>query len=337
MSAAERLTALLEREIVLLDGSWGVLIQREVRGRGRLSRRTVPGPPARRGGRPGPPQPHEAGHGPRHPPLLLRRRRPHRDDEHVHRHIDRAGGLRARAVGGGDERRGRSPRPASRRRGGRVRRRVRRPAQRHAVAVTEGRRSCVSRRHVRRGLRRLRRADGRSRRRRRRSSDDRDRVRHAEREGCDRRSARRRATDPALDLIHRHRRERAQPVGADGRSVLALRRARRAADRRRQLLARRDGDAPVRRRPGGGGVDVRVLPPERGPSERAGAPRRAARRHEPLSPRVRGGRARQHRRRLLRDDPGSRAGDRGHGEAVSHRERFRSDDGNLRSAGWSRS
>ena len=32
MSAAERLTALLEREIVLLDGSWGVLIQREVRG-----------------------------------------------------------------------------------------------------------------------------------------------------------------------------------------------------------------------------------------------------------------------------------------------------------------
>ncbi len=32
MSAAERLTALLEREIVLLDGSWGVLIQRDVRG-----------------------------------------------------------------------------------------------------------------------------------------------------------------------------------------------------------------------------------------------------------------------------------------------------------------
>ena len=32
MSAIERLTALLEQEIVLLDGSWGVLIQREVRG-----------------------------------------------------------------------------------------------------------------------------------------------------------------------------------------------------------------------------------------------------------------------------------------------------------------
>ncbi len=32
MSAAERLTALLEREIVLLDGAWGVLIQRDVRG-----------------------------------------------------------------------------------------------------------------------------------------------------------------------------------------------------------------------------------------------------------------------------------------------------------------
>ncbi len=116
--------------------------------------------------------------------------------------------------------------------------------------------------------------------------------------------------DPALDLFHRYRRERAQPVGADGRSVLALRRARRAAARRRQLLARRDGDAPVRRGSGGSGVDVRVVPPERGPSERPRAPRRAARRHEPLSPGVRGGRARQRRRRLLRDDPGPRAGDR---------------------------
>ena len=57
-------------------------------------------------------------------------------------------------------------------------------------------------------------------------------------------------------------------------------------------------------------VDVRLVPPERRPPERARSPRRAAGRHESLPTRVRRGRSRQRRRRLLRDDAGARAGDR---------------------------
>src|SRR4029077_18293220 len=48
---------------------------------------------------------------------------------------------------------------------------------------------------------------------------------------------RRRAPDPALALVHGHRRLRPQPLRADGGGVLDRGRARRAADRRRQLLA----------------------------------------------------------------------------------------------------
>ena len=69
---------------------------------------------------------------------------------------------------------------------------------------------------------------------------------------------------------------------SDRRGVLGLRRARRALDRRSQLLARRDRDASVRGGPVGRRLDVRLLPPECRSSERAGAPRRAARRYEPL-------------------------------------------------------
>ena len=105
--------------------------------------------------------------------------------------------------------------------------------------------------------------------------------------------------------------QRPEPLRADRRGVLDVDRARRSAHRRRQLLARRDRDAAVRRGPRAGGDDVRRLPPERGPAERDGRARRAAGRHEPDPRGVRPRRARQRRRRLLRDDAGAHRGHSG--------------------------
>ena len=107
--------------------------------------------------------------------------------------------------------------------------------------------------------------------------------------------------------------QRPQPLRPDGRGVLDLGRARAAARRRRQLLARRDRDASVRRGSRGDRADVGRVPPERGPAERARRARRAAGGHEPLPRRVRARRPRQHRRRLLRHDAGARPADRGRG------------------------
>ena len=70
-----------------------------------------------------------------------------------------------------------------------------------------------------------------------------------EREGRDRRSQGRRARAAALDLGHGRRPQRPHALRADDRGVLAVGRARRAARGRGQLRARRDRDAPVRRRP----------------------------------------------------------------------------------------
>ena len=125
--------------------------------------------------------------------------------------------------------------------------------------------------------------------------------------------------------------------GPDRRGVLGLDRARRAADRRRQLLARRDRDAPVRRGARAARSDLRLLPPERRPAERDGPARRAAGRHEPLPARLRRRGAAQRRRRLLRHDAGARQGDRrrhrgsrrARGPGAAERAR--------RSAAWSRS
>ena len=106
--------------------------------------------------------------------------------------------------------------------------------------------------------------------RRRRLSADRDHLRHPERESSHRRGARRRARAPALDLVHGHRPQRPQPLRSDRRRVLALGRARQAVHRRGQLLARRDADAAVRGRPRARRSDVGGVPPECGPSERDG-------------------------------------------------------------------
>src|SRR3954449_9717586 len=82
-------------------------------------------------------------------------------------------------------------------------------------------------------------------RRRRRPAADRDDLRHAEREGGDRRGARRRARAAALDQRHDRRPVGANAVGPDDRGLLDVDRACRPVDSRRQLLARRARDASV--------------------------------------------------------------------------------------------
>ena len=286
--------------------------------RGGLPRRTAARARARRQGRPRPAQHHAPGSHRRDPRCLLRRRRGHRDDQHVHGHVDRAGRLRPRAPRRGDEPRGRAPRPCRRRRvdgadarPATLRRRSGRAAQRLALCLAEGRGRRVPRGHLRRGPGELRRANHRARRGRRRPPARRDDLRHPERKSRDRRGRGRRAGTAALALVHRHRPQRPQPIGPDGRSVLGLRRARSAARRRRQLLVGRERDAPVPRAARARRRHVRVLLPERRPAERDGRARRRAGRHEPVSPRLCGGRPRQRRRRVLRHDAGACQADRG--------------------------
>ena len=120
--------------------------------------------------------------------------------------------------------------------------------------------------HLRRGEGRLRRADARARRGRRRPAPARDDLRHAEREGGDRRRARERARRCRSGS---RRRSSTAPAGrSPGQTIeafWALGRARRAADRRHQLLARRARDAPLRRR----ARAARAVPRERAPERRA--------------------------------------------------------------------
>ena len=114
-------------------------------------------------------------------------------------------------------------------------------------------------------------------RRRGRPAADRDGLRLAEREGRDRRRARGGAGAAAVALVHRRRPQRAQPLRPDGRGVLGVGRARAAADRRRQLLARRHRDAAVRRGPLAPRRHLGGVLSERRPAERVRHARRAAR------------------------------------------------------------
>ena len=147
--------------------------------------------------------------------------------------------------------------------------------------------------------------------RRRRPAPDRDDLRHAEREGRDRRRAGGRARAAALDLVHRDRPQRPQPLRPDGRGVLDLGRARAAADRRRQLLARRARDAAGDRGALPHRDHVGVVPPERRPAERA---RRATTSSRTRPSALLGEFATdglpQRRRRLLRHDAGAHRQDR---------------------------
>ena len=311
--------------------------ERRARARG-LPRRALRRPPARRHRRPRPAQPDPARRRPRRPPAVPGRGRRHHDDEHVHRDLDRPGRLRARERRARDERRRRAAGPAGGGRGRRpLRRRLARAAERHAVAVAEGRRPGLPGGDVRPGRRVVRRADPRPARGRRRPAADRDDLRHAEREGGDRRRPRRRAGAAALDLGHDRRPLRPDAVRPDRRGVLELGRARQAADRRRELLARRGGDAPARRRAGPARRHVHELPPERGPAERVRRLRRAAARDGRAARRVRARGPRQHRRRLLRHDAGAHARDRRGGRGICRRARSRNGPPGRGSAAWSRS
>src|SRR5471032_13200 len=100
---------------------------------------------------------------------------------------------------------------------------------------------------------------------------------------------------------------------ADDRGVLDLRRARRAADRGDQLLARGQRDGPVRRRPLAGRAVPRLLSPERGPAECVRRLRRDARRDLGAPPRVRARRPPERGRLLLRLGAGAHEGNRRRG------------------------
>ena len=226
----EQLRKALGERIVLLDGSWGVLIQREVKGEEAYRGERFADHPRDVAGQPRPAQPDAARGRARHPPPLLRGRRGHRDDEHLHGDHDRAGGLRARGVRRRDEPRGRAARPAGGRRGRRLGRRARSVrstsrsrSRRRSTTLASGSVTFAQVRDayaeqmaalVEGGVDLL---------------PDRDDLRHAEREGGDRGRTRRRARRAALDLLHRDRPERPQPLRPDSRGLLGVGRARRPA------------------------------------------------------------------------------------------------------------
>ena len=220
----------------------------------------------------------------RHPPGLLRGRRGHRDDEHVHGHAHRPGRLRARGLRVRDEpRRERaSLDEAADEYDGFVAGsvgplnvtlslspKVDDPAFRavtfDAVVATYAEQM--------RG----------AARRRRRPAPHRDDLRLPEREGRDRRRARklrptcrsgsRSPPSTAAAATSRARRSR--------RSGSSIEHAR-PLERRRQLRARRRRDAAVRRGPLAHRADLRRVLSERRPAERLRRVRRAAGRHEPL-------------------------------------------------------
>ncbi len=188
------------------------------------------------------------------------------------------------------------------------------PTNRDAVDISRRQRPVVPGRHVRPGPRRVRRADPRPHRGRLSPAADRDDLRHAERQGGHPRSRRRlrgdRGRAPADALGDDHRQERPHALGPDGRRVLDVGRPRPPALGRRQLRPRRPRDAPARRGARAPRRHLRQLLPERGPAERVRPVRRAARRDGLARPRVRRGRPREPRRRLLRDDASAHPRDR---------------------------
>ena len=194
---------------------------------------------------------------------------------------------------------------------GPLRRRLRGPAERDALPVPQGRGRGVPHGHVRPGVRGVRRADPRTPRRRRRPPADRDDLRHAELEGGDRRRQGRGAGTPDLALGDDRRPERPHPVRADDRGLLDLGRACGAGHRRRELLARRERDAALRRGPRARGPDPDRVLPERRAAQRLRRLRRDARDHVRAADGVRGRRAREPRRRLLRHRARAHRGDRG--------------------------
>ncbi len=193
----------------------------------------------------------------RHQPLLSRRGCGHSGNQHLQFDRDRAGRLWPRTSGGRAERSRRTDRAGGLRRGlhvvappacgGRAR-----PHQPDGVIVARRERRGVPQHHLRCAARNLSRSDGRAHPRRRRSDHDRDRLRHAERQGsdlCDRGSFRANGRTPAgLDFGHDHRSFGPHADRPDGGSVLAFRASRRSLRHRAQLRTGREGTAPLCRR-----------------------------------------------------------------------------------------
>jgi len=256
------------------------------------------------------------------PQRLLRGRRGHRDDQHVHGDDDRAGGLcvrrRRRAR---NERRRRASCTSRRRRldgahtrQATLRRRRRRTAQRDPFAFTQGGGSRVPCGQLRAGPRRVRASDPGLARRRRRPAPCRDRLRLVEREGT--RSSRRWTRRRSCPCGSPSPRSTRAAVNLSGQTVeafwLSVQHANPLIVGVNCSLGAAE-DAALRGRHGRHRDDLGRVLSERRPAERVRPARRAAARHQPPARRVRPRRARQRRRRLLRHDARPCAGHLGCG------------------------
>ena len=197
-----------------------------------------------------------------------------------------------------------------------LRRRRARPDDAHGLDLARRQRPGRAQRHLRPARRGLPRRRARPGRRRRRPADDRDDLRHPQRQGRDlrRRDALRGAGAPLAGhhLRHHHRRVRPHPVGPGHRGVLGLRAPRPAARRRPQLRARRHARcAPTSPSCRASPTPSSPATPTPGcPTPSASTTRRPTRRPSVLA-RVRRGRLPQPRRRLLRHHAGPHRRDRG--------------------------
>ena len=156
-----------------------------------------------------------------------------------------------------------------------------------------------------------------------RRAADRNDHRHAQRQGgaAGGGGSGSRGQGPAHPVGNHHRPQRPDVVRADHRRLLGVGDARPPACRRHQLRARGARDAAIPRRAVARRDDLRQLLSERRAAERLRAVRPARAGNRRVDQRFRHQRLRQHRRRLLRHDPGShprdcRAGGRRPGEKI---------------------
>ena len=239
----------------------------------------------------------------RGPRALPRGRRRHRDDQHVHRDVDRPGRLRARGAGLRHERRGRAASRA----------RPRGPDRFVAGSVgplnvtlslsprvdEPGYRTHTLRRDREAYAEQMRGA----RRRRRRPAADRDGLRHAQRKAAIVAARETRAASCRSGSASRSSISRAHALRSDDRGVLDLDRARRPLVVGINCSLGAERDAPVRRRAG-----ARSRPASSPATRTPGCPNAFGGYDETpdvtasLLARVRARRPAQHRRRLLRHD-----------------------------------
>ena len=278
-------------------------------GRGGLPRRAVRRPPERPRRQQRPADDHPAADHPVDPRGVPPRGRRHHRDQHLQRQRGLARRLRPRGPRLRAQLRGRPARPRRGRRGGHRRppalgRRRARPDHAHGVDLARRQRPRRAQRLLRPARRRLPDRRPRPGRRRRRPADDRDDLRHPQRQGRDLRGrdALRGAGAPLAGdhLRHDHRRLRSYALGPGHRGLLGLRTPRAPAGRRPQLRARRARHAPLRRGAVAPRRLVRQRLPQRRPAQRLRRVRRDAGPDGRRPRRVRRRRLPQPRRRLLR-------------------------------------